>query len=258
MAVPIPASGEPTQTQSKAAKVKAIKETMAGITAAKKEQAAEAAKVPQQLKGAFEQQAGATKLGIQSQLAQQLAQQEGMGAGYNKAAARQAAATAGLQTGAALGQIGVTSAKEQAAALAASQEAKTEAAAQLYEQLTGEEKLDREVKEEQERVAATLATDVVDTIKQFESTGALGDDDEDGALSALVSLYNEKKTDFDNNPAKKKELIDKVIGITKEAIEGDYDDLGSSGSTGEAVLSFLNEMGVGKQYWDDTPEYAMG
>lgn len=241
-----PLTGIPmTEQQKKEAKVAAIKSTMGGITKAKQAEAEQLAKVAPQLQEAYGKQAGATKLGIQSQLAQQLAQQEGMGAGYNKAAARQQAAQAGLSTGMALGQIGVQSTKEVAGAEQMAQQAKTEAAGQLYEQLTGEQKLEKEV-QEGEKLAKVNLTNAMD--EAINSTKGGGNDDEELAVQNLMNKYEELKTDFDNNPQKKKELLQKLAGIYKDAIDEDWDDLDSK------TKQFLTTNGFTKADWDEAEE----
>ena len=239
---------EPVLTDAqkkKDAKIAAVKETMGGITKLKEQEAAVAAQQVGKLQQAFGKQEGATKLGIQSQLAQQLAQQEGMGAGYNKAAARQAAAQAGLSTGMALGQIGVQSTKEVATAEQMAQQAKTEAAGQLYEQLTGEQKLDKEV-QEGEKLAKVNLTNAID--EAINTTKGGGNDDEELAVQNLMNKYEELKTDFDNNPQKKKELLQKIAGIYKDAIDEDWEDLD------DKTKQFLTSNGFTSADWDEAEE----
>ena len=92
---------EPVMTdyEKKKAKVEAIKSTMAGITKAKQAEAEQLGGVGAKIGAAYQEQGKTTKQAIGSALANQLAQQEGMGANYNKAAARQQAATAGQKVG---------------------------------------------------------------------------------------------------------------------------------------------------------------
>ena len=58
-----PQGVQPSTAQKKAAKVAAIKQSMAGITAAKQAEAEAAAEIPGQLKAAYEASKGAVKLG---------------------------------------------------------------------------------------------------------------------------------------------------------------------------------------------------
>jgi len=210
------------KAKSKAAKVQAIKESMGGITKLKQEEAQVAQKQVGALQGAYEGAKGATKLGVQQQLSQQLAQQEGMGAGYNKAAARQAAATAGIQGGMAVGNLGIQQAKEVGGAELGAVGAKTEAAAQLYEQLTGEQKLEKEADEGTKAVATNLQTEIENAYNK--TSGGGGNDDEEGAISNLAALYETYKDDFANNPAQMKLLAERIAGIANDAYI-DYEDL---------------------------------
>jgi len=217
-----PKGTEQTPAQKKAAKVQAIKESMAGITKVKQEEAQVAQKQVGALQGAFEGAKGATKLGVQSQLTQQLAQQEGMGAGYNKAAARQAAATAGIQGGMAVGNLGIQQAKDVGGAELQAVGAKAEAAGQLYEQLTGEQKLEKEVEEGAKAKAVNLTTEIENAYNK--TSGGGGNDDEEAAISNLAALYETYKDDFANNPAQAKLLAERIAGIANDAYI-DYEDL---------------------------------
>lgn len=245
-----PTLSPPTDGKAKkAAKVEAIKQSMGGITQLKEAEAAAAGKTAGQLKEAFGKQEGATKLGIQSQLAQQLAQQEGMGAGYNKAAARQAAATAGTQSGLALGQVGVQAAKEVGGAEMGAVAAKTEAAAQLYEQLTGEQKLEKEAKEGGQVAATNLETEIANKISE---TSGAADDDEEAAITNLKTLYETYKDDFAENPAQLKLLASRIAGIMKDAgIAAEFEEA----TKDAAVAAIFTAAEYNKEAFDKEADY---
>lgn len=232
-----------TKKEKTAAKAEAIKQAMGGITKAKQAEVQALGTTAGELGTAFEAQKGAAKLGIQSQLAQQLAQQEGMGAGYNKAAARQAAATAGTQAGMAVGGIDVQKAKEVGGLMAQQAGAKTEAAAQLYEQLTGEQKLEKETEEGLQLEKDNLQKDINTAI---EETSGGGGDDEELAVNNLMALYDKQKDTFDAIPEMKKELARKIAGIYKDAIDEDWDDADPK------VKNYLSMLGFTKAEWDAT------
>lgn len=239
--------GKPlTDAQKKQAKVEAIKSTMGGITKAKEAEAEQLSKVPEQLKQAFGKQEGATKLGIQSQLAQQLAQQEGMGAGYNKAAARQQAAQAGLSTGMALGQIGVQSTKDVASATQAGLQAKTEAAGQLYEQLTGEQKLEKEFEEGKKAKQINLDTEISNKIAETKDWSG---DDEDKALANLIDIYNQNKEWITSDPASAEKLAKNYAGIFKDVKGTKWENLPQD------AKDMLTALGYSSEKFDSVEAY---
>jgi hypothetical protein len=233
----------------KEAKVAAIKQSMGGITKLKEEEAAVAGQQVGKLQQAFGKQEGATKLGIQSQLAQQLAQQEGMGGGYNKAAARQAAATAGTQSGLALGQVGVQAAKEVGGSEMGAAAAKTEAAAQLYEQLTGEQKLEKEAKEGGQAAATNLSTEIANKIAE---TSYAFDDDEEAAITNLKALYGTYKQDFAENPEQAKLLAQRIAGIMKDAgLASDY----AKATEDPEIKAIFDAAGYTSEMYEKEAEY---
>lgn len=237
--------------QKKEAKVEAIKQQMGGITKVAEEAAAVAAKQPKALQEAYGKQEGATKLGIQSQLAQQLAQQEGMGGGYNKAAARQQAAQAGLSTGMALGQIGVQATKDVGTAEQQAIAAKQEAAGQKYEELTGTQTIEKELDEGTKQEKANLDTEID---KAINSTKGDTNDNEEQAVANLMDKYNELQADFDAYPDKKKALGNKIAGIMKDAIQEDWNDLPKGNDLMKRVYAFLQSIGYDKEDWDAQEE----
>ena len=240
-----------TELEKKKAKVAAIKDTMAGITKAKQAEAEQLGGVGAKIGAAYEQQGKTTKAAIGSTLANQLAQQEGMGAGYNKAAARQQAAAAGMQTGMALGGIGTQSAKDVAAAETAATAAKTEAASQIYEQLTGEQKLEKELEEGMDAEDSNINTLMDNAIND---TKHGGDDDEELAVQNLIDLYNSKKKYFDENPEQKKKLLNKVAGISKEAFDSDFSGGYGLQDSNPSFYQFLVDNGYSESDWNNATE----
>lgn len=228
---------------AKAAKIAAVKEQMGKVTAAKEAEAKSLAGVPEELKKAYAAQGGAAKLGTQAAIAGQLAQQEVGGAGYNKAAARQAAGDIGLQNAMALGQIGVKSTQEGAAATEKAMNAKSEAAAQKYEELTAAQKLDKEVDE-----AKTAKNVDLNSAEDTLIAGTKGsfDDDEEAAVDKLMQQYNNNKQFYDADPAAKDRLAQKIAGIRKNA--------GANWNGQDAEKFVTSTMGVSKQTYDDASE----
>jgi len=240
-----------TEMEKKKAKVAAIKDTMAGITKAKTAEAEQLGGVGAKIGAAYEQQGKATKQAIGSTLATQLSQQEGMGGSYNKAAARQQAATAGLQTGMALGGIGVSSAKDVGAAETAATQAKTEAAAQIYEQLTGEQKLEKEMEEGMAAETTNFDKAIDNAIT---TTKGGGDDNEELAVQNLIDLYNQNKKYFDENPVMKKKILDKVAGISKEAFDSDFGGGYGLEDSNPSFYKFLVDNGYSESDWNNATE----
>ena len=234
-------SAEQLKTKAKA---EAVKQTMKGITEAKVGEQMAAQKKAGALRGAFGEAKGQGKLALQSSLAKQLAQQTGLGSGTNKAAARQAAAEAGLQGGLMMGKLGLQEAAQVGAAEQEAAGAKTEAAAQLYEQLTGEQKLDKEMAEQQRGTAIDLDNL---TEKAISKTEGAFDDEEEEAVQNLINTYNSNAAEFDANPNSKQSLLTKLMGIYKDAIDSDWEDIDAG------TKAFLTEHGVTEQDWNNTP-----
>ena len=174
-----------------------------------------------------------------------------MGANYNKAAARQAAAAAGTKVGEVLGGIGVASAKDVSAADTAAQAAKSDAAAQLYEQLTGEQKLEKEMTEGMTAEETNVDNEIN---KAIESTKDSADDNEELAVQNLIDLYNQKKKYFDENPTMKKKLLDKVAGISKEAFDSDFSGGYGLQDSNPAFYEFLVNNGYSESDWNNATE----
>lgn len=232
-----------TPEQQKAAKVAAVKEQMGKITKTKEAEAEQLAGVPEQLKQAYAAQGATAKLGVQSAIAGQLAQQEMGGSGYNKAAARQAASDIGLSAGTALGNIGVASTKAQAEAQEKAMNAKSEAAAQKYEELTGGSKLDKEAEEAKTAKSNDLLNQE-DTL--IASTKGNFDDHEEEAVDKLIQQYNSNKNYYDADPAAKTRLAEKIAGIRKNA---------GSGWEGKDAKAFItSEMGLPSTVYDNATE----
>ena len=235
-------SAEQLKTKAKA---EAVKQTMKGITEAKVGEQTAAQKKAGALRGAFGEAKEQGKLALQSSLAKQLAQQSGLGSGTNKAAARQAAATAGLQGGLMMGKLGLEEAAQVGTAEQEAAGAKTEAAAQLYEQLTGEQKLDKEMAEQQRGTAIDLDNLTEEAIAKTE--GAF-DDEEEEAVQNLINTYNSNADEFDANPNSKQNLLTKIMGIYKDAIDNDWEDID------DGTKAFLTQHGVTEEDWDNTAE----
>jgi len=237
---------ETTQTAKakNAARVAATKEAMSGITKAKQEEAKAAGASVGALQQAYQGAEGDTKLGIQSAMARQLALQGGLGSGANKAAARQAAADIGTSTGLAMSNLKLGQAKDVGAAEKSAAEARTEAAAQAYEQLTGEAKLEKAVAEEEMGAGVDLNKMMDDEIASTKDW----DDDEQLAVSKLITLYNTQQAAFEANPESKKALLNKIAGIYKDAIDEDWEDIDT------ATKDFLTSQGFSKADWNAATE----
>ena len=236
-------SAEQLKTKAKA---EAVKQTMKGITQAKVGEQTAAQRKAGALRGAFGEAKEQGKLGLQSALAKQLAQQTGLGSGANKAAARQAAAEAGLQGGLMMGKLGLQEAAQVGAAEQEAAGAKTEAAAQLYEQLTGEQKLDKEMAEQQRGTMIDL-TNLME--EEINKTKGNFNDDEEQAVQNLINLYNSNAAEFDANPNSKQKLLTNLMGIYKDAIDSDWEDIDAG------TKAFLNQNGITEQMWNATAEY---
>jgi hypothetical protein len=241
--------GLSTEQLKTKAKAEAVKQTMKGITQAKVGEQTAAQQKAGALRGAFREAKGQGKLGLQSSLAKQLAQQTGLGSGTNKAAARQAAATAGLQGGLMMGKLGLEEAAQVGVAEQEAAGAKTEAAAQLYEQLTGEQKLDKEMAEQQRGTSIDLNNLIEDEINK---TSYTFDDDEEAAVQNLINTYNSNSAEFDANPNSKQRLLTSLMGIYKDAIDSDWEDIDSG------TKAFLTQNGVTEQDWNNTAELDYG
>ena len=235
-----PQGVQPSTAQKKAAKVAAIKQSMAGITAAKQAEAEAAAEIPGQLKAAYEASKGAVKLGAQAGVANQLSQQE-VGAGYNKAAARQAALTAGIQGGLNVGALGTAEAEKVGAAELAAKAAKGEAAGQLYEQLTGEQKLEKEVEQQPKTEALNIKTEINDVVAGAKDTWG---DDEDKALRSLADIYERNKDLLANNPAAAKNLAESIAGIYRDVKDEDWEDVDAN------TKALLEALGMDKDKFE--------
>ena len=138
---------------------------------------------------------------------------------------------AGLTGGVALGEIGVKSAKETAAAETAAQTAKTEAASQLYEQLTGEQKLDKELQEGMDAYSKTIRDEIGNKIAATKH-GA-DDDEETVEKPELLKIYIGSALFAFTNP---KGIILASILISRSEIFGIIDEIAMGSAMGAGAV----------------------
>ena len=74
-------------------------------------------------------------------------------------------------------------------------------------------------------------------------------DDEEQAVQNLINLYNSNSAEFDANPNSKQKLLTNLMGIYKDAIDSDWEDIDAG------TKAFLNQNGITEQMWNATAEY---
>jgi len=232
-----------TEEQKRKAKVEAAKAALTGLTKAAEQEATTIQGAIPTIEKAYAEQGKAAEMGLQGAAALQLAQQAGLGSGYNKAAARQAAQEAGRQAGLTMGGLATQSAEKAAQLQAQAASARTEAAAQKIEELKGIEEV--ETGTEAKQKAETKDYKALEE-EAYTKTKDTFDDDEERAVQNLVSLFEENREYYLQNPAAAKRLATTMAGIRKNA---------GMGWEGADVRNFIiQQLGLEGNVYDTAPE----
>jgi len=232
-----------TEEQKRKAKVEAAKAALTGLTKAAEQEATTIQGAIPTIEKAYAEQGKAAEMGLQGAAALQLAQQAGLGSGYNKAAARQAAQEAGRQAGLTMGGLATQSAQQVAELQAKAASARTDAASQRLEELKGIEEVETGI--EAKEKAETKDYKALEE-EAFTSTKDTFDDDEERAVQNLISLFEENREYYLQNPEAAKRLATTMAGIRKNA---------GMGWEGADVRNFIiQQLGLEGNVYDTAPE----